>query len=212
MKSSVPERLLIVIGGLICGFFIGDVVFGGADWVYGENESMELVQLVWLTLSTVLFWFGFRRHPSGVLHWLTGGAVLLSASFFLRELSLNDVAPDWVVYWSDGSGFRWLMVAVWVPWLSRLKRYEPMVWQVVESMLYTRTSFRLFMATVCLVIGGGVFDNEIYHPELFGFCEKLLELNGYVAFALAAFSLPRELAAVQKTRHVNFERMESAHG
>ena len=197
MNNSVAERLFTVAGGLLTGVFIGAVVFGGADWMYDENAPMELTQMVWLAIASCIFALSYKQQSTGVLRWLTLGSVLLSLSFLLRELSLKNIAPDWVVYWTDGTGFRILMLAVWIPWLSRVKKNWSELWQLVHDMLFTRTSFRLVVSAACL-IAGGVFDKEIFRPELFRFYEELLELNGYIALTLAAISLPMERARLTR--------------
>lgn len=193
--SSRIQMLLILFSGLASlGFVIAVVIYDLHD-IYDENHIMEHAQLALLVASAWIFaritWPDTLAHTKA-MRWSMMGMAALSASFILREASTKHWGYDWLTFVTDGKGFNLLMVIVWVYLLAKLLPFWRTYWQVVVQRIKTPTALYL-MASALALIAGGVFDKEIFKPELFRFYEEILEFWGYVFLLLAAMNAHRDL-------------------
>lgn len=197
MGTSIRmQSLLIILSGIASlGFIIAVVAYDLHD-IYDENHIMEYAQIALLIAAAWLFfrttWTDTSVH-SNAMRWSMVGMGVLSVSFILRESSTKYWGYDWLTFFTDGKGFNLIMAIVWVYLLAKLLPFWRTYWQVVVQRIKTPTALYLIASALAL-IAGGVFDKEIFKPELFRFYEEILEFWGYVFLVLAAMNAHHDLA------------------
>lgn len=197
MSTAMRHQILLVLLSVIASIeFVTIVMVFDTHAIYEDNHAMEHAQLSLLAVSTWLFaritWPNTTLHTKA-MRWSMIVMAALSASFILREASTKHWGYDWLTFFTDGKGFKILMAPLWLFLLIKLIPFWRTYWQVIVQRIKTPTALYL-MASALALIAGGVFDKEIFKPELFRFYEEILEFWGYVFLLLAAMNAHRDLA------------------
>jgi len=200
MKSEFDRRYLA--GGLILlmiAVFSYLVRFQGNLYLVEENEAMEHIQLAFIFIAGFFFWRNtgqslLKNNPAlqQPVKRLAMIAAILCFSFLIREMSVKKSGIDWLIYIVDGTGFKILMLALWLPALYSLARSWSCYWSIARNSILTPTA-KFTMAAAGFMLAGALYDKEIIVVEYFRFYEEIFEMTGYGFLILAALSFAKDM-------------------
>ena len=187
--------------------FSYQVIFQGQNLAIEENNVVEMLQLGWLVVAGIVF-YATRRHHALPVHYVTVPAVILCFSFIIREMSVKSIgAPEWLIFFIDGHGYKLLMAAIWIPVLTFIYKHFKCYWHLFKQLLFSTTFWLLSVAASLLLISA-LFDKSVIVIEHFKFYEEILEMNAYALIVVAALQLKNDLlyhwAKSQNEQATNF--------
>lgn len=200
MKTDFDSRYLA--GGLILlilAVFSILVRVQGNLYLVEENEAMEHIQLAFIFIAGLIFWRStgqslMKNNPAlqQPVKRLAMMAAILCFSFLIREMSCKDSGIEWLIYFVDGTGFKILMLALWLPALYTLYRSWSCYWSIIRNAILTPTAM-FTMAAALFMLAGALYDKEIIVVEYFRFYEEIFEMTGYGFLILAALSFTNDM-------------------
>ena len=183
------------------------VIQQGLVILYDENQMMEHLQLALILAAGWTFWRSDWCEMDEVspqtrrqLRWLALTATALMFSFFMREMSVKHIGPEWLVYWVDGTGFKILMALIWLPLLYSLARSFSCYWSLMKN-AFNSHFFLYAMVSLALLLVGAVFDKEVFKPEFFRFYEEVAELNAYAWLLASALLFEQDMVKASNKTH-----------
>lgn len=187
---------------LLVAVFFYLVRMDGQLYLVEENQWMEHIQLSLIIIAGALFW---RNSGLNIVKKYDGTqdpikrialiAAILCFSFLVRELSVKNSGIEWLIYIVDGTGYKLLMLALWLPALYSLAQQWQLYWQLLKASLFSATA-KFTMLAAMLLLAGALFDKEIIVVEYFRFYEEVLEMAAYGMLILAAMSFSKDMAAL----------------
>lgn len=150
-----------------------------------ENGPLENIQVMLLFLSAVAFLLPVAKAEKSFRCVLLGGA-MLSFSFILRELDVEDLAvPQWIAAMGSGTGRDILLGCGWayVGVLS-IKAFSALKANL-KAILFSRMTLLLFISGLIL-FSGSFFDHKDDKTPADQLAEELIEVVGYSVFLLGA--------------------------
>lgn len=205
-RSGMLSTIIVAVA-ILSVILAWSVIQQGLVILYDENQMMEHLQLALILSAGWAFWRSdwcemedVKPETRRQLRWLALTATALMFSFFIRELSVKHAAPDWLVYWVDGTGFKILMALIWLPLLYSLARSFSCYWSLMTNSFNSRF-FVYAMVSLALLLVGAVFDKEVFKPEFFRFYEEVAELNAYAWLLASALSFEQDMVKASNRTH-----------
>lgn len=199
--SDVRYSVALIIA-ILLAVFVYLVRIEGLLYLVEENQWMEHIQLSFIVIAGLLFWRNSNHkllQNNKDLHEPVQKLALLAAilcfSFLVREMSVKNSGLEWLIFLVDGTGYKLLMLALWIPALAMLVRSWNTYWQIAKASLLSVTA-RFVALAALLLMAGALYDKEIIVVEYFRFYEEILEMSAYGALILAAMSYRQDMAAL----------------
>ena len=202
-----PDLRYIAAGlvTLLVGLFIYLVRIDGQLYLVEENQWMEHIQLSFIFIAGIIFWRNtglnmLKDNPliTEPVKRLALIAAILCFSFLVREMSVKNSGIDWLIFIVDGTGYKILMLALWLPALYTLVRGWSNYWQIASDSIFSPTAKFTIMSAL-LLVAGALYDKEIIVVEYFRFYEEILEMSAYGMLILAAMSFKKDMAALENS-------------
>ncbi len=183
MKTNLRNIFLILF---VIGAIFSQTAFAeDAIRLDKENGPLENIQVILLFLSSIAFLLPVAKAERSYRCVLLGGA-MLSFSFILRELDVEDLAgPQWVAAMGSGTGRGILLGAGWaiVGFLS-IKSFAVLE-ENLKPIIFSRTTLLLFIAGLIL-FSGSFFDHKDDKTPADQLAEELIEVVGYSLFFIGS--------------------------
>jgi hypothetical protein len=191
----------IRIGFAISIFLLVDIILTylifikGNSHVYQENELIENLQAILLTISCIVFLI-YSPFVERSLSLIPLSLSLLCFSFLLRELDVEDFAiPAFFRLIGSGTGRNVMLSVLWIFTITYMVFSSLPFRKIISSYLSSKSGVMLLICAGFL-IAGALFDSGIIGLEYSTFYEEFLELNGYYMLLMGSLMSHRSLQGI----------------
>jgi hypothetical protein len=182
----VAAVLIVVFGGAANAYFLAGWYVGMGPALGVEHGAIEDTQLCVLGIALALFLLAYRK-ASGAVKVAAAALSMLIAAGLVREIDIRSLGgPEWL-RWLSRHGLQEILFALMalpvpVYLLARRRYFAELV-----RLALRRDALFLYLAGVLIFLASVVLDRRVVHGEAMRFWEELIEYNGYLLFAAAAW-------------------------
>jgi hypothetical protein len=178
-QGSQRALLVISIGSCMTLFYAAfwAILAGSNLHISDEHELMENSQAWCLLIGSSIFGFLALRSQRRDCRQLFGALALLYASFFLREVEVEDLKiPDVLILLGSGTGKRILLLTCWGVALLFFLKHARQTWNLFKRWIRSLAGICILVGGVCYFIGLP-FDKNAFgiEPGLNLFLEEIAE-------------------------------------
>jgi len=182
----IASVLIVLFGGAANAYFFAGWYVGMGASLGVEHGAMEDTQLCVMGIALALFLFAYMK-GSGAVKVAAAALSMLIAAGLVREIDVRSLGgPDWL-RWLSRHGLQEILFALMtlpVPvYLLVRRRY----FRELLRIAVRRDTLFLYLAGTAIFVGSVILDRHMVHGEDMRFWEEIIEYNGYLLFAAAAW-------------------------
>jgi len=166
-------------------------------WLYrmnyvtpAENGIMENTQILFLAVSSLLFFKSSLHQDQKDKKFLFLGLAILSFNFMVREIEINKLeisVHPFLLWLRHGSGFNLIMGSVWGIFLIKTFRHTKTVWKYFVTWMTSANGMMFLVGGIFLIISIPL-DKEVLglSEKMTNYTEELFELNGFLLMLISS--------------------------